>query len=249
MSVKSEISANYLSEQKVIHAQKQPRVPPCVMITGDSKAGSIGEAIRKHLSSSCQVDSFQGDICNDTTGIILDDYDTLIMCHGCTHLDWFESYPLSKAKRIFDVNLFGSFKMTQAFVKETINTEHRKRIISIGSMAYKAVLNGSAAYCASKAGLAHLMKCLAWELAPKGYDVYSIHPSNTLGTPMSKDTIEGLQHYRKMTEQQATDYWNDTMIRQQSLTTDEIVELIYYLLFHKTGYLSGAQLELGGGQR
>jgi acetoacetyl-CoA reductase/3-oxoacyl-[acyl-carrier protein] reductase len=171
------------------------------------------------------------------------------MCHGVSHLDWMEDAPFEKVKEIFDVNLFGVYNVAQAFVRDTLHNAMRKRIIIIGSMAHRAVLNGSAAYCASKAGVAHLARCLAWELAPKGYDVYTIHPSNTLGTPMSHDTIQGLERYRALSHDDALSYWNDSKIRKRSLTVDEIADLVYFLLYSQTGYLSGAQLELGGGQR
>ena len=116
-------------------------------------------------------------------------------------------------------------------------------------MAYNHPLNGSAVYCASKAGLAMLMKCLAWELAPKGYDVYTIHPSNVEDTPMSDDTIDGLRRYRNMTLPEAEAYWGDSPIRDEILTKWEIADLVRTLLSPNTGYLSGAQLELSGGQR
>jgi NAD(P)-dependent dehydrogenase (short-subunit alcohol dehydrogenase family) len=139
--------------------------------------------------------------------------------------------------------------LTQRFVKATLDRPWRKRIIMIGSMAHKAVLNGSVAYCASKAAVAHMARCLAWELAPKGFDVFVIHPSNTLETPMSHETIEGLMRYRGLQREDAEAYWNDTMIRSTSLTKDHIVETIRYLLSEKAEYLAGAQIDLAGGQR
>jgi NAD(P)-dependent dehydrogenase (short-subunit alcohol dehydrogenase family) len=177
-------------------------------------------------------------------------YNTLIMCHGVTHLDWFEDAPIEKLKEVVDVNLSGTINITQAFVKGMLDKPWRKRIIIIGSMAYKAVLNGSAVYCASKAALSHLTKCLAWELAPKAFDVYCIHPSNTEGTPMAEDTRIGLMRYRGLDQKQAMDYWNDGMIRNKSLQCNDISDLVMHLLSDKeTGYLSGSQFDLAGGLR
>jgi NAD(P)-dependent dehydrogenase (short-subunit alcohol dehydrogenase family) len=252
MSVKSIVSSSYLEAQKAGHAHKPFRDPPNVFITGAMRENSIGFEIAAMLSEDIgSIITYNNE---DVRGDWLDlgkfeDIDTLIMCHGVTYLDWFENIPYQKAKEIFDVNLYGTFNVAQAFVNETLDTDYRKRIICIGSMAYKHVLNGSAAYCASKAGAAHLMKCLAWELAPKGYDVYSIHPSNTLDTPMSGETIAGLMRYRALTEEEATAYWNDSMIRNQSLTTTEIARTVRAIINDGLGYLSGCNLELTGGQR
>jgi len=249
MSVKSEVSASYTAAQLAQHGKKPVRLPPRVMMTGDFRSGSIGEAIRLSLSADAQVESFAGNVRNGLLEGWFEDRDTLIMCHGVSHLDWFEDAPEDKVKEIIDVNLFGTYRMAAAFVRQTIDSDVRKRIIIIGSMAHRMVLNGSAAYCASKAGLAMLVRCMAWELAPKGYDVYCIHPSNTLGTPMSFETMEGLMRYRGLSMEEAHSYWNDSAIRKQSLTTQEIADLVHYLLYSKTGYLSGTQLELTGGQR
>lgn len=248
MSVKSQISSDYLSIQMSTHKDK-PRVKLTnTVITGDKRHGSIGQHIRLALINQGHlVTSYEGDVRR------LQEFpsqkDTLIMCHGVTHLDWFEDIPIPKMIEIFNVNLASTALLIQQFVKGTINSPTRKNIIAIGSMAYKAVLNGSAVYCASKAGLAHLMKCLAWELAPKGYDVFCIHPSNTEGTPMSYETIEGLMRYRGMTRPEAEAYWNDSQIRAKSLQPEEIATLVLRLLTDDLHYLAGAQLELAGGQR
>jgi NAD(P)-dependent dehydrogenase (short-subunit alcohol dehydrogenase family) len=249
MSVKSDISNDYLAALHKQHGAKVPRVAPSIVMTGASRPESIGDYIRMRLEPI----AFSTTLYNkDVRDEIRDDWrvmDTLIMCHGVTHLNWFEDCTLEKAKEIFDVNLFGCFNVARNFVRCTINSPHRKRIIAIGSMAHRAVLNGSAAYCASKAGLAHLTRCLAFELAPKGFDVYCIHPSNTRGTPMTKETIEGLARYRKMSIEDATRYWSDSPLREAILDPADIADLVYYILTHKTGYLSGSQIELAGGMR
>jgi NAD(P)-dependent dehydrogenase (short-subunit alcohol dehydrogenase family) len=252
MSVKSDVSQNYLDMIRKHHRNKDPRYPSRVLITGDSKGGSIGAKITQLLcAASHDVESFEGDVrgYNVFSNHNMSDKDTLILCHGVTHLDWFENAPMDKVQEIFDVNVVGTYRMAQDFVRQTLLTDYRKRIIIIGSMAHKAVLNGSAAYCASKAALAHLVRCLAWELAPKGYDVFIIHPSNTEGTPMTEETITGLMRYRRMSRESAEAYWNDSPIRDRILSTHEIAELVKFLVEGPSSYLSGAQLELAGGQR
>jgi len=244
MTEKSEISGQYLHELNAIHGGKPYPKDLNIVITGAMKKGSIGEAIDALLN--CTI-LFQ-DVRDGDWEFRKDD-NVLIMCHGVTHLDWFEDASLEQVKEIFDVNLYGSYNVAQAFVKHTIDSPYRKRIISIGSMAYRKVLNASAAYCASKAGLAHLMSCLAWELAPKGYDVYCIHPSNTEGTPMTEDTIQGLMKYRGISREAAEAYWSDSPIRNKILQPLDIAKLIYDILYSQHGYLSGAQLDLAGGQR
>jgi NAD(P)-dependent dehydrogenase (short-subunit alcohol dehydrogenase family) len=116
-------------------------------------------------------------------------------------------------------------------------------------MAYNKVLNGSSIYCASKAAMAHFVRCIAWELGPKAYDVFAIHPSNVLDAPMSEETIQGLMRYRNMSRAAAEAYWNDGTFRDQPLTKWEIADLVSFLFTPASAYLSGTQLELAGGAR
>jgi NAD(P)-dependent dehydrogenase (short-subunit alcohol dehydrogenase family) len=222
-----------------------------VIITGAIKQGSIGATIAKQLQTSTNCDRIWASTFDvrDPVPKPLDDFNTLILCHGVSHLDWFEDLPFSKMNEIIQVNLLGTAKVIQHFVRDTIGNNERKRIIIIGSMAHNKVLNGSAVYCATKAAVAHLVRCLAWELAPKGFDVFCIHPSNTEGTPMSEETIQGLMRYRAMSREQAEAYWNDSPIRSEILQTYDIAELVMYLLKDTAAYLSGCQLEMAGGQR
>lgn len=249
---KESVSSCYMAEQKYIHSGKKLPLNRIGLITGDGRTGSIGEAIRKRLNPEFMlIESFQGDI-RDMFNIQLQmkpELDTLILCHGVTHMDWFEEAPPEKLLEVVNVNLTGTIMAIQEFVKATIDSAHKKQIIVIGSMASKAVLNGSAVYCASKCALNHLIKCLAWELAPKGFDLFIINPSNTEGTPMTEDTITGLMRYRGLSRQDAEAYWGACLPRKDWLQTSDIAGLIDFILFGPSQYLSGATLDLAGGQR
>lgn len=249
---KAQISANYTAQEKDLHHWKRDLVFKSILITGDERKGSIGEAIRDlMIERSHAVDSFGGDIRNllSIKAQTFSYHDTLILCHGVTHLDWIEDCPEEKIREIIDVNVTGTINIIQQFVKQTINNPHKKNIIVIGSMASKAVLNGSAVYCASKAALNHFVKCIAWELAPKAYSAFIINPSNTEGAPMSEDTIQGLMRYRNLSREEAEAYWGASLPKDRWLQTHDIANLCDFLLSRKGEYLSGSCLDLAGGQR
>jgi NAD(P)-dependent dehydrogenase (short-subunit alcohol dehydrogenase family) len=246
MMTKESISKSYMDGQKILHGSK--KAPPIdrrlIAITGAAKEGSIGEAIQERFTT----------MPFDMEDVIDDHFDftgatDLVMCHGYTYMDWLEEVPDEQVERIINTNLYGSIRVIRQFVQQTIDEPFRKKIISIGSMAYKSVLNGSAAYCASKAGLNHYIRCAAWELTPKGYDVYCVNPSNVLDAPMTKDTIMHLMNYRQLTLEQALEYWGANNPREVFLTKAEIVDTVQYLLFVDKGYLSGNPIDLAGGQR
>jgi NAD(P)-dependent dehydrogenase (short-subunit alcohol dehydrogenase family) len=250
VSTKAQVSSEYLSQQKEKYGNVPWNQDCCVLVTGTKFPDSIGAHIASSLLSRGRpVKTYNEDLLTSNLESEELGYTALVMCHGATYLEWFEEAPLAELHNVLDVNLKATVNLVQAYVKQTKDLRERKKIIAIGSMAYNHPLNGSAVYCASKAGLAMLMKCLAWELAPKGYDVYCIHPSNVADTPMTRETIQGLIRYRNLSVAEAINYWNDSPIRDCILTKQEIAGLVSYLLSPNTGYLSGAQLELGGGQR
>lgn len=252
MSDKAKISASYIDEQKAMHGWKPlaPLDKRNVLITGDSRANSIGEAIRTALDrKNSYIVSLGGDVRDYDISHRREGFDTFIICHGVTHLDWIEDCPTDKIQEIMDVNITSIIKMVSRFVQVTLNNPQKKQIIVIGSMAHRCVLNGSAAYCASKAAVNMFCRCIAWELAPKGYDVFCIHPSNTLGAPMSEDTIQGLMRYRSLDRQEAEAYWGACLPKAQWLLPENIADLVVFLMSGKAEYLSGTPLDLPGGQR
>jgi NAD(P)-dependent dehydrogenase (short-subunit alcohol dehydrogenase family) len=174
--------------------------------------------------------------------------DTLILSHGITHLDWFEDQPISRMEQMIEVNLTGTMSAISHFVRETMEQKYLKYVVVIGSMAHRQVLNASAPYCAAKAGVAHLVRCLGYELAPKGYRVFCVHPSNVAGTPMTEQTVRGLMRYREIPETVAWDYWQTGQI-MPVLLPGEIAKVVGELVDGRHDHLSGTQIELTGAQR
>lgn len=248
MASKDKIQSSHIRRQLDEHGRKvrpEPSTDLMIAITGAGREGSIGQAI---------MEKFPNKIFATSHDVVQDDFDfynysALVMCHGYTYLDWIENVPDEETFNIINVNLIGTIRMIKQFVNSTIKAPHRKKIITIGSMAYDKVLNGSAAYCASKAGLNMFIRCAAWELAPKGFDVYIIHPSNVVNTPMTRETIKGLMRYRQINEDEANAYWSAGSIREGCLTKDEIACYVEYIMLNDTEYLSGSPIELAGGQR
>lgn len=260
MSEKERISSNYMEQQKSLHSHKALREIKyrTAVITGAEKPDSIGEAIEIRLrrmgyeivlcppKAELDVTIYRGTL---EYFVQEPEVDTLICCHGVAYLDWLEFQPANRIREVIEVNLLGNIFMARSFVGATVDREFRKQIIFIGSMAYNHVLNASAPYCASKAGLAHFTRCLAWELAPKAYDVYCIHPSNTYGAPMTEDTIKGIMHYRGCTREQAEAYWGAVLPRKEWLRPEDVANTVEVLIRGNMGYMSGCNIELAGGQR
>ena len=75
-----------------------------------------------------------------------------------------------------NVNVKGTFFMCQAVGRGMV-ARGNGRIINISSQAGSNVLPGEPIYCASKAAVDHLTRCLAREWGPKGVQVNAIAPT------------------------------------------------------------------------
>src|SRR5881394_1653498 len=74
------------------------------------------------------------------------------------------------------VNLKGTFFVTQAVGRVMIK-QGGGRIINLGSQAGTVALPDESVYCMTKAGIAHLTKCLAVEWGPGGVTVNAVAPT------------------------------------------------------------------------
>ena len=108
----------------------------------------------------------------DTFGRI----DVLINNVGVAPGDLAERVEESAVDEILNINIKGTFLMTQAVARHMI-TRKQGRIISISSQAGTNALRGEAIYCMSKAAINHLTRCLAAEWAEHGITVNTVSPT------------------------------------------------------------------------
>lgn len=257
MTTKETIASGHMEATKQQHAHKQvPMFDRRALVVGSDMRSNIGAAIARSLAMRPDfVKVFEP----TALGLNLHNWnaealrafraDTLVIAAGFSHMDWLEDLPEDQLVDTINVNLTGVIRLVQAYVRVMLYAHMRKKIVIIGSMAYRSVLNASAAYCAAKAGVAHFARCAAWELAPKGFDVYCVHPSNTLGTPMTEKTIQGIMRVRGIDRAAAEAYWGAVLPRNQWLTPAEIGGVVSWLVSGEAAYVSGSNIDLGGGQR
>lgn len=249
---KFSLSNNYIDDQKIINPAKQKSIDRKAIIIGSDNKSNIGFHISNKFSENyIHTRSFNKeslDLVKENLPVESDD-DILVLANGYTYLEWIENLNDDEISKMINDTFLSSVRATNQFVKATIKSPYRKYIIFIGSMAYKNVLNGSSVYCASKAAISHFSKCIAWELAPKGYNVITINPSNTEGTPMTEETIKGLMRYRGLSREDAESYWGAILPKHNWLQPTEIAEVCNFFISGDSDYMSGTQIDLTGGQR
>lgn len=255
---KESISNSYIEDWHRWTASWLPDDPRSALVIGSDRHANIGAWIAEVLRSDSRfvvVDEENKETLNAISPTELEvygmgSYDTLVLANGRTNIDWFEHQPTDEITQVMQDKLIASMMAARQFVRSTLDQEHLKYIVFIGSMAHRAVLNGSAVYCAASAGLNHFASCLAWELAPKGYRVFCVNPSNTADTPMTEKTIKDLMRYRNLSRDSAERYWGSVRALPRWLHADNIGEVVKYLVTDRSAeWLAGNKIDLGGGLR
>ncbi|KAK7067556.1 hypothetical protein SK128_018845, partial [Halocaridina rubra] len=148
----------------------------------------------------------------------------------------FLSEELTNFSNVMDVNLKGSFVVSQAVANAMTQHGLSGSIVNIASIAAKVGHPNYASYCSSKGAVVSFSATIAKELASKGIRVNCVLPG-IIRTPM----MEG--------------GWNDDIdIVIKELTPlgregkpEEVAEVIAFLLSKRSSYMVGACLEITGG--
>ncbi len=144
------------------------------------------------------------------------------------------------AEKDFDdtlaVNLKGTFFTAQAVGKVMIR-QRRGRIVNIGSQAGAVALPTESIYCMTKAGIAHLTRCLALEWARYGITVNAVAPTfiETPGT-------------RRWLDDRA---FRASVVKRIPLgrvgTPEDVAGPVVFLCSSKASLITGATVMIDGG--
>ncbi len=153
-------------------------------------------------------------------------------------------------KKVLDVNLSGSFFMAKAVAKRMVARGEGGRIVLIASMGGVKGMPGSAAYCASKFGVVGLVKTLALELAKHQIYVNALNPGAV--TTNLRDSYHAEKaHAEGITPDKARerDYQKQTegIPLGRMGTTEEIANLVLFLVSDQSTYITGEAINISGG--
>jgi len=139
-------------------------------------------------------------------------------------------------RRAIEVNLTAPFLMTKA-VFPAMRAQHYGRIINISSSAGRTVSTlGGAHYTASKAGLLGLTRAAAKELGKFGITVNAVCPG-MIDTELTREHASG-----ELLERLAANYPVPRLG-----TALEVADLICFAASEAAGYITGASLDINGG--
>ena len=146
-----------------------------------------------------------------------------------------------------DINLKGLFFLSQAAAKNMVkhNVKHGK-IVSVSSQAGRVGEEGGHAYGASKAGICMVTQTMALDLARYGICCTAIAPGIT-DTPLFRNYLKDGAEMAGMTEKEFEEMRAGKIPLGRFAKTEEIAELIYFLSSDKANYITGATIDITGG--
>jgi acetoacetyl-CoA reductase/3-oxoacyl-[acyl-carrier protein] reductase len=141
-------------------------------------------------------------------------------------------------RRVIDVNLSGAFAVCRSFAPHLL--EHPDAVIvNVGATTGIRPRANGANYCASKAGLLQLTKCLAIELAPR-VRVNCLIPGMT-------ETGELVTRFR-LDDPAARAAVTAEIPQRRIGQTDDIADALAFLVGPESRYMTGQKLIIDGGQ-
>jgi glucose 1-dehydrogenase len=154
---------------------------------------------------------------------------------GITLFGDFFDYPVDSLRRVLDVNLMGSFLLTQAAARQMRTQKSGGRILLMSSVVGHQAHRLLGAYAMTKAGLEMLAKNLVLELSPHGITINSVAPGATL----TERTLTEDPTYPKI--------WSAITPMGRPAICEDIANAALFLLSPHSGHITGQSLVVDGG--
>jgi glucose 1-dehydrogenase len=148
--------------------------------------------------------------------------------------DFFE-YPVESLRKVLDVNLAGSFLLTQAVANQMRKQKSGGRILLMSSVVGHQAHQFLGAYAMTKAGLEMLAKNLVIELSPYGITINTVAPGATL----TERTLAEDPTYPKT--------WSAITPMGRPAICEDIANAALFLLSPLSGHITGQSLVVDGG--
>jgi NAD(P)-dependent dehydrogenase (short-subunit alcohol dehydrogenase family) len=197
--------------------------PHVATITGDvGRPGLADQVIQAAVSRWGQADVLVNDAASYPDGTLLE-------------------MPADAWDRVFEVNVTGTFMMTQAFARHCVARGARDAaVISISTGSARNPRPAGAAYSASKAAVETMSKVFAMELGPHGIRVNVVSPGYV-----------DVRGWSDAYPDRAPDELRAALVRSiplgQAGHPRDIASAVLFLASRDAGHITGTVLEVDGG--
>jgi len=158
----------------------------------------------------------------------------------------FEEVDLEAWRKIMDVNLFGSLKMTKAALP-AMEARGGGSVIMVASMGARKPTPLEGGYSVSKGALMTATRVLAYELGSKGIRVNALVPGWMLG-PSVDIYIQMTMDNRGISSQEVVDELAERMALGRVPTDEDVAGSIVYLASDLSSVVTGQAIDANGGE-
>lgn len=148
-----------------------------------------------------------------------------------------ETLDPDRFKAAFDVNVLGTFLLSQAVIP-SMKAAGRGRIINAASFAAIIPSIGAAAYGASKAAVVQFTRVLAGELGPWNITVNAYAPG------MIPTAMNGFASMSKSSQSELL----DTLTLRRWERAEDVANLLVFLASEAASYITGTLIDVSGGK-
>jgi glucose 1-dehydrogenase len=199
-------------------------------------------ASQKIIENGGVCEAFGGDVSEMPTieGIVkfavekFGKLDILIANAGITTYGSFLEYQPESMQKLLQINLFGTFFLTQAAAKQMVLQGHGGSILLTSSVTGHSAHPFLAAYGMTKAGIDQLAKNLVIDLAPHNININTIVPGATL----TERTLEDADYLKT---------WSKITPSGRPATTADIAHAAVFLVSPFSRQILGQNLVIDGG--
>lgn len=139
---------------------------------------------------------------------------------------------------VLDVNLKGTYLVSQQVAKQMVNSDISGSIVNLSSIHQSVPRRGEVHYDASKSGIQMLTREMALELSEYDINVNCVAPG-FINTSMTAEIIENPDELDKQREK---------IPKGRVGQPEEVADAIYFLTTDKADYITGTTLTIDGGR-
>jgi meso-butanediol dehydrogenase/(S,S)-butanediol dehydrogenase/diacetyl reductase len=180
------------------------------------------------------------DACVDRLGRL----DALVVSAGTGAPGTVGEQTLERWNAVLATNLTGAFVACQASLAHLIDA--RGAIVTVASLAGLRADPAAAAYCASKAGLIMLTRCLALDYGPLGVRANCVCPGWTR-TAIADAEMDSLAARTATDRERAYAIAAANVPARRAASAAEVAEAVAWLASPAASYVNGAVLPVDGG--
>jgi len=166
--------------------------------------------------------------------------DVLVNAAGIIGSGTIESTTDEAWDRMFDVNLRAPFRLMRAAAP--LLAARRGAVVNISSVTGLRSFPGVLSYCVSKAGVDHLTRCAALELAPKRVRVNAVNPGVVV-TNLHRRSGMGEEQYAAFLE-----HSRETHPLGRPGQAGDVAGAILFLASDEASWITGETIAVDGGR-